>query len=979
MKKFLVFLLLLWGGVFSAFAQINVRGTVENETDGPLVGVYVIQKGTDNAAVTDINGAFSINVPQGAVLEVSYLGYLTKEVTVQNAGPLQIFLETDVNMLEETVVIGYGVVRKVDLAGSVAVVDNKSFQDQPITQVADALQGRVAGVQVTSDGIPGGSVKIRIRGANSINKSNEPLYVVDGMVRETGLDGINPEDIQSIQVLKDASSTAIYGSRGANGVVLVTSKTGTKGSSSIVFDASAGISTATRLPEVAGTQEYAQNLVNYNGIASSELTNYLNGSDPGIDWADEVFRSGSFQNYKLAFNKGAESMQSYFSVNFLDHNGLIQNSNYKRYSARANVKASMTKWLDLSVDINASRGVSKGASGFDVSGTNPFWLVYNYSPTMSMYDEGGNYNWDPYGNINENPKGTIEARESERRSDVLNAHADIKFTILPGLTFTTSNGVDYYNYTGYSFSPSSVTRNGAGSSSMSNSNTQRMLLQSTNNLTYVKDWNSKHFLTATAVWEATKSETRYMSISGSNLQAEEVKWWDIQNANTRDASNSYSSWSLLSAVARVMYNYDNRYLLTATFRADGSSRFSNHKWGYFPSVAAAWTISNEEFLKDSDNISNLKLRASFGVVGNQDIDPYSTLGLMSATTSYFSSTNAVTGYTASTLATPDLRWEKTNQFDLGVDLGLFDNRLDITIDYFYKKTTDALLETSLANYLGGNSYYENAGEVMNTGFDFGLSARIIETRDWGWTSSLTGSFLKNKVLALDAGEPIIYGGSTIASVITDATIITEGEAIGTLYGYEWAGIDSEGYDTYYAADGSVTRSPSATDRVVLGQAMPKFTLGWNNTVTWKNLSLNAFFNAAFGAKRINALAYAMNSPISNSRGITAAGYAEKIGDTMPDPTVTNNFYVGNSSKWVESANYLRCENLSVSYDLRKEVAKFAAIRFSASVQNAFTISGYSGMNPAGFPFSSEGDRSNGVDAGTMPCPRTYSLGVRFTF
>ena len=956
----------------------QVTGRVVDQNGEPLVGVSVVEKGNKgNGAVTDLDGKFSLRVPSKATLIVSYVGYTSKEVAVDGRQQLQVTLAENAEMLNDVVVIGYGTVKKADLAGSVSVMDNKAFKDQPLTQASDALQGRVSGVNVVSDGIPGGSVKIRVRGTNSINKSNDPLYVVDGMVRESGLDGINPEDIQSIQILKDASSTAIYGSRGANGVVIVTTKSGVKGDSKITLDASWGVSNATRLPKMMDTKTYARALVDYAGKSEAELKDFLDGTNPGIDWADQMFRTGVTQNYKVVFNKGTEGMQSYVSGNYMKHEGTIKESSYERYSAKVNIKTSLKKWLDVTLDLNASRGIGKGIGELAMGGYNPLWIAFNSSPAMNMYDENGNYVWDPYCTIQANAYGTIHDNKSERRHDVVNGHIDLKFNIAPGLTFTTSNGIDYFNNTSYSFSTQRV--QGSGNNGMGNNNAQRTMLQSTNNLTYIHSWGD-HNLTATGVWEATKSETRSMGITGKSLQVESVGWWDVQNAATRDASNSYSNWALLSGVGRVMYNYADKYMLTGTFRADGSSRFTNNKWGYFPSIAAAWTVSNEKFMESTrDVISNLKIRASYGIIGNQDISPYSTLALLTGTTTYFGTANGVSGYWENSIATPDIKWEKTKQFDLGFDLGLFNNRIDLSVDYFNKETSDALLTTNLASYLGGTSYLINAGKVSNQGVDISLNARVVTSPDWTYTTSLNGTYLKNKVKKLTAQQPIIYGGS-FQSIITDCTIIKEGEPIGTFFGYRWAGIDSEGYDTFYAQDGSVTRTPTTDDRVVLGKATPDFTLGWNNSVSYKNWSLNAFFNSAFGVQRLNALRFAMNSMIGNSRMFTDASYISEIGKTMPDPRVSNNQYIGNSSKFVENANYFRCENITLAYELPRSVAKIADFRFSFSVQNLFTITNYKGSNPAGFSFSSDyGDRANGIDTGTYPTPRTFTFGVRANF
>ena len=964
-------------GVTLVQQNAQVKGRVVDASGEPLIGVSVVEKGNrTNGAVTDVDGNFVLNVSPKSALLVSYVGYKAQEVQVGGRSNLTVTLAEDAEVLNDVVVIGYGTVKKADLAGSVAVMDSKAFRDQPITQASDALNGRMAGVNVVSDGIPGGSVKIRVRGSNSINKSNDPLYVVDGMVRESGLDGINPEDIQSIQVLKDASSTAIYGSRGANGVVIVTTKSGVKGESKITLDASWGLSNATRLPKMMSTSDYARALVDYAGVNENSVKDYIDGTNPGIDWADQMFRTGLTQNYKVVFTKGTEGLQSYVSGNYLKHEGTLEDSKYERYSAKVNLKSQVKKWLNVILDVNASRGIGKGISGLEASTQNPLWIAFNSSPAMPMFDDNGNYKSDPYGTIEQNAYGMLVGNQNERRHDVLNGHVDLQFNIAKGLTFTTSNGIDYFNNTSYNLSSALVSR--VHQANMGNSNTQRTMLQTTNNLTYVGSWGDHH-LTATGVWEATKSRTTAMNISGTNLGTEKVGWWNVNNAAKVEAGNSYSSWALLSGVGRVMYNYADKYMLTGTFRADGSSRFTNNKWGYFPSVAAAWTVTNEKFMESvRDVVSNLKIRASYGVIGNQDISPYSTLAMLTSTKTYFGTSTGITGYRLGRLATPDIKWEKTKQFDLGFDVAFLNNRIELTVDYFNKQTSDALLNTNLASYLGGNSYMVNFGKVANHGVDISLNARVFEGKEFNWQTSLNATYLKNEVKKLTAEQPMLHSGS-FQSVVVEPTVIMEGQPIGSFYGYEWAGIDSEGYDTYYASDGSVTRHPVDGDRKVLGKSTPDFTLGWNNTLSYKNWTLNAFFNSAFGVQRLNALRFAMNSMIGNSRMFTDAGYIAEIGKTMPNPKVANNEYIGASSKWIENANYFRCENVTLAYDMPKSMIKFADIRLSFSVQNLFTITKYKGSNPAGFSFSGDGDAANGIDCGTYPTPRTFTFGVRMNF
>ena len=956
-------------------AQGNlVTGTVVDEQGEPLLGATVRVEGTKTATTTDVNGRFSIKANPGQTILVTYVGM--KPFTAKaGSGPIEAVMTSD-NALDEVVVVGYGTVRKADLAGSVSVLEGKAFEAQPITTVQEALQGRVSGVNIVSDGLPGGSTKIRIRGANSINKSNDPLYVVDGLVRESGLDGINPEDIASMQILKDASSTAIYGSPGPSGVVIITTKRGRAGESKLTLDMSLGWSNATHLPDVLNARDYAKALVQYDGIPEAEVKNYLDGSDPGTDWKDEVFKTGMIQNYKVVFNKGTEDTQLYVSGNYMRHEGVMKDTQYERYAARLNVNSNIFSWLNINADVNLSHGEGKGIGGMALGGYNPVYLALNYSPTMHVKNDLGEYLKDPYCSINESPLASLTGA-NQRRADVLNGHFDLRFNILPGLTFTSSNGIDYYKYYDYGFSSSK--RWPGAATSMSNNNTNRWLLQSSNNFTYINTFGEKHNLTATAVWEATKSNTRGMGISGSDLVSESVEWYNVSAAASRDASNSYSEWSLLSGVGRVIYNFDNRYMITGTLRADGSSRLSQNKWCWFPSVAVAWTASNESFFEPlKPTINNLKLRTSYGVIGNQDIAPFSTLALMSQTSTYYGNNTGVTGYWANKTPTPDLRWEKTKQFDLGLDFSMFNSRLDVSIDWYYKRTSDALLNATNPGYLGGQSYLVNAGEVSNTGFDFAINAGVIQSGDWNWNTSINASILRNRVEKMTTAEPILYSGSMM-SIISDGSIIKEGEAIGSLYGFRWAGIDSEGYDTYYDADGNTTRNPTLEDRCVLGKATPSFTLGWNNTVTWRNWSLNAFFNSAFGAKRLNVLRFAMCSMIGNSRMFTSPDALSGMGKDMPDPTVSNNQYIGNSTKWLEKADYFRLENITLGYDLKKETTRFADVHLSFSVQNLFTITGYKGINPASYSFGDAKEWQQGIDTGTNPCPRTFTFGARFTF
>lgn len=501
----------------------QITGRVLDAAGEPLIGVSIVEKGNkSNGTVTDIDGNFTLRVSKPTVV-VSYVGYKTQEMSVAGKKTLDITLHEDAEMLSDVVVIGYGTVKKADLAGSVAIMDSKSFKDQPVARVEDALNGRMSGVQVMSSGVPGGSMKIRVRGASSVNKSNDPLYVVDGIVRETGLEGINPEDIQSIQVLKDASSTAIYGARGANGVVMVQTKMGKAGTTQVTFDASLGVSNAYNVPEAMNAQDYAKALVQYKGADANALAGYINGTNKGIDWMDQLLHTGVTQNYKVAISKGTTGTQTYFSANYMDQKGVIRDTESKRYSVKFNIHNKLFSWLELTADANLSRTENSGSAGFAQNQSNPIWVGLNYSPTMEMMDANGNYNKDQYNNIQQNPWGLVHANQSDRNRTMVTGHVDLKFNICDGLTFTTTNGIDFNDYKWYSLSSKTVN----GTTNMGNNNAQVMGLQSTNNLTYQHSWGD-HNLTATGVWEATSRETRSMGIEGKDLAQEFVGYWNVK-------------------------------------------------------------------------------------------------------------------------------------------------------------------------------------------------------------------------------------------------------------------------------------------------------------------------------------------------------------------------------------------------------------------------------------------------------------------
>lgn len=963
---------------------VEISGTVVDPHGEPLMGVNVVEVGTTNGTMTDMDGRFTLSVPSNATLQFSYIGYASQSIAVNGQRTINITLEEDSQNLDELVVVGYGTVRKADLAGSVSVLSSKSFKDQPIIQVSDALQGRVPGVQVQNSGVPGGTVKIRVRGSGSINRSNDPLYVVDGIVRQSGLTGLNPEDIQSMQVLKDASSTAIYGSRGANGVVLITTKTGKANMRQITFDAQIGIGTVAKRYETLNAYEFANlyNTYRPNTFSQEQLTAFQNGT-AGTDWQDEIYQTGVTQDYKLSLSNGNEKTQYLFSANYAGQEGVVIENTNKRYQGRLNLTSQLTDWLHLTADVSASHNVRRSGN-FAAGKENIVNIAVNYSPVLDIMNDDLSYVKDPYSAITQdNPVGILKEQTGETITDIVNAHVDLRFNILPGLTFTTSNGVDYNDTKGYSFASTKVTAH----SSMGNNDAYRMTLQTTNNLTYTGKWND-HSLTATAVYEATQSEYRYMSINGTDLLTEGVGWWNVNMASTRTSSNSYSKWALVSGVARVMYNYADRYMLTGTFRADGSSKFDQNKWGYFPSIAAAWSLGNEPFMQDQNLFQDLKIRASYGLIGSEAIDPYGTLGLMAQAMYAFGGTSQYTGYwIGQSVATPDLSWETTHQLDIGVDFAMLDHRLRVSLDYFDKRTKDGLLQRTIPNYDGGGSYWVNAAEVSNRGIDFSIDATIFDNKDFGWTTTFTGTYLKNEVKDLSGLEFI--PGSNFASGLGTTTDgmnrIEVGQPIGAFYGYVWQGLDANGNDIYWDKnqDGLI----DSNDRDFIGKSTPDFTFGWNNSLHWKNWELNAFFTASFGADRLNMVRFTGTAMTGDFAFITLKEGLDENFSTVGQSglyapvTQTGNNYQPGSTKYLEKANYFRLDNLSLSYNLPKRITKFADLRLTFSCQNLFTISGYKGMDPAGISFVGSGsvDVNDGIDLGAYPLTRTYTIGVRMNF
>ena len=950
----------------------TIKGVINDEQGETIIGASVIIKGEDTGTTSDMDGRFTLEAPEGAILVISYIGYHTQEVKVRKRSLLRVVLKEDNQLLDEVVVVGYGTVKKSDLTGAVSGVSNRQYKNQPVQRVENILQGRTPGVEVTAtSGMPGASMKVRVRGTTSINKSSDPLYVIDGIISSSGLDGINPSDIQSMEILKDASSTAIYGSRGSNGVILITTKQGSEGKAQVTFDASVGLSTVRKQYDLLNAYEYATALNDIRGsstISAEDLEAYKNGTK-GINWTDLLTRTGITQDYRLAISGGNEKVKYLISGNVLDQEAITIMSDYKRYGIRANIDSEVKPWLTISAKLNAS-SLHKHNEG----GAN--WLhVTNFSPTMELKDpETGVYNTDPYNMVGSNPYGEIVVNNSDSYSYNLNANLTLLFKIMKGLTLSVQGGYDYDNSPSYSFrskldSPGAI-------NSASNTSALHNYWQNTNNLTWQKQFGD-HSFTAMAVWEISRSWDSQLKGTGSNLNNESVGYWNLGNAAIRDASNSYTEFSLASGIVRANYDYKKRYFITAALRADGSSKFQgDNKWGYFPSAAIAWDIARESFMSNQHVLDQLKLRASFGVTGNQDIAAYSTLGMLSGASYGWGTSTSSTGYWGNQFATPDITWEKTYQYDLGLDLSL--GGFNITVDWFKKQTKDLLFQKQVPKYNGGGTYWVNQGKLNNTGVEMSLTTFPVKGAVT-WETSLNASYVKNEVADL-AGDDFVLTAN-YSDLGGPLQIMKPGYPMGSFYVYQWKGFDDKGANLYQKADGSLTTNPTSDDLVVKGQASPKWTVGWNNTVTWKNWTLNVFFNAATGYDRLNISRFMAASMTGVSRFITLRDayfkgwdhVANKADALYPSLTNTDNKSYANSDFWLEDASFIKLKNISLSYRIPRRVLKFASVQLSVSAQDLFTITRYKGMDPEVYT------SYDGLDYGAYPIPRTITFGAKIRF
>ena len=976
---------------------IAITGTV-TDTDGvPFPGVNVVIKGANIGVITGADGQFSINIPnEDAVLVFSFVGYATQEVLVGDQRAINVTLNEDTRQLEEVVVIGYGTSKKSDLTGSLSTVSNKNIEKLPVTNIASALQGQVPGASISNlSGAPGSELKVRIRGANSILGSNDPLYVVDGVVLNVGLNELNVGDIENITILKDASATAIYGSRGANGVVLFTTKKGGNQTPQVQASVNLGINQLPKKYDLLDAASFAEitNVFRPGYFSSAEIENFRKNG--GVDWQDEVFQTGITQDYKLGVSGGSPTSSYYISGNVIDQTGIVTNSKMSKYLLRSNVSTSVGKRLKIDLSLTGGRttGLNTGDNG--AKGT-PVWLAPIFSPTFPIYDADGKWNRTDNlcGTNYSNPLMQLKERHGDFLNTSLTANTKLSYQIINGLKLDVLLGIDNISRQNGNISNEWITNNNPTTASLSESKSYTW--QNSNILTYNTNIQGKHDITVMAANEQTSTLYSYFNASGMGVYPISVGYNNLGLADTKNASSNRTKYALQSFFGRVAYSFMGKYLLTATYRADGTSKFQGkNKWGYFPSAALAWRVTEESFMQGQTVVNNLKIRGSWGITGNQGVNPYATIARVDNYSNSYGQPSMYPGTYYVGADNPDLKWETTEQTNIGFDVSFLQGRIALSADYYVKNTSDLLLAVSIPNYNGGGSINKNVGDVQNKGFEFTLFAVPVATKDFSWDFNFNISSYKNKVVNLGEEKMIWSSTIPITGMFQDSPFVLKiGESMGSFWGYRWEGIykSSEAaqaaqfgfqpgdnkYLNFDATDSEIT----STDQHIIGCALPKFVWGFDNNFSYKNWSLNILLQAVQGRKILNttyASASVLDSDATAITSVDGADYWTPQNENAKFGSLTTNtgktFMA--SSQFLQDGSYVKVKNIGLSYDIKRSVTGFADIRLTVSAQNLLTFTKYKGYDPE--TSSSSNDIDGAVDVGAYPNPRTISFGLQLNF
>lgn len=998
----LILILLITGSVHAQTQRITVTGTVtDQETGETIIGASVKVKGTSTGASTDNKGKFSINAPSDGVLSIAYVGYGSIEVPINAKTIINIKIKPDNQGLDEVVVVGYGTTRKKDLTGSVASIKKEAIKDVPITRVDQMIQGKAAGVQVTAvDGSPGTGSTIRIRGGNSINASNEPLYVIDGLIGGGDLNLINPQDIESMEILKDASSTAIYGARGANGVILITTKRGASGTDNINFNVYSGWQQVPKFIPMLNATQYAQ-LANESSLDNGGAVLY---PDPqslgkGTDWQRAISRVAPIQNYTLSASGGKDTYHYFLSGNYINQDGVIINSGFKRYQVRANLDKNVKENVKITAAFNIGRAETKNST-VSLGGQDYGSSALAYSPAATIYNADGSFNSKkPNDNqVYDNPvaQGTLPLNQTTTTNIIGNLGAE--WTLIKGLTLKSTFGAELNFVKNNIYNPSTLpTRTNANSGGSAQVNTRDILTwQNENTLSYDKQIGQDHHISAVGGVTFQTSSNEYLNAQGDRYATDLYQYNNLGATaqSTFGIGSDYSKYSIFSLLARINYAYKDKYLVTLTARQDQSSRFAeNNKSALFPAVALAWKASNESFIKDLNVFDNLKLRGSFGYNGNQGIDPYKSLASLSNQSGYLIGGQKILGYVGDRIANPNLKWETTRQLDLGLEAGILKGRVNIEIDYYDKRTKDLLLDQQLPLQTGFVSRLTNIGMVGNKGIEILINTVNITTKDFQWETNFNVSRNKSKVLDLGGVDRfsvknIYFGGNSSISQLQ------VGQPVGTFWGATYYGTQK----TAQVPAGAV--NPNSTPRLgdplyvdkngdgkfgdedfgVIGDSSPKFYGGIGNNFTYKQFSLNIYLQGSYGNKVMNVgdAFYNTGDPLTNQFATIADRWTPS-NPTSDVPRVNSRNYIP-SSRWVYNGSFLRLKSINLGYTFtgaQLHAHWINKLNIYATATNLFLITKYPYYDPE---TSADGTNSvlRGFDNTNYPQNRTFAFGINLT-
>lgn len=971
--------------------QITVQGVVKDQTGETVIGASVMEKGTTNGTITGIDGDFSLNMSPNGTLVVSFVGYKTQEVQVKGQKQLQVVLSEDAEMLDEVVVIGYGTMKKSDLTGAVSSIGNKDIKDSPVSNLGQAIQGKISGVQIVDAGKPGDNVSIKIRGLGSINNC-DPLVVIDGVPTDLGLSSLNMADVERLDVLKDASATAIYGSRGANGVVMITTKRGTEGKGKLAVSANYSFQNATNIPSLLNAAQYAE-LSNDMMVNSGRNPNpeWANPSElgAGTDWMDELLRTGVMQNYTVSYSGGNEKSHYYVSGGFLDQSGIVKSVNYRRFTFQSNSDAQVLKWLKFSNNITFSADTKKSGSYNigDALKALPIYPVKNEDGSWSGPD--GNSEW--YGSTR-NPIGPTELNKSQTDGYNFLANLTAELTFTKWLKFKSTFGYDAKfwfidNFTPkYNWKPTPTEE-----TSRYKSDNKSFTYLWDNYFLFDHTFAEKHRVGLMAGMSAQWNTNDYLNAQKNVFMFDNVHEMDNGEEMYAIGGNE-TEWALLSYMARVNYSYEDRYLLTATIRRDGSSRFGKkHRWGTFPSVSVAWRASQEKWFPKNDYINDLKVRAGYGVTGSQaSVGNYSYLASYNTSVYPFGiSSGNQTALVSSTLANPYIHWEEVAQTNIGFDASLFNSRVMFSFDAYLKETRDMLVKASIpitSGFEDTTTTYTNAGKVRNQGIEMSLHT-INLTGELGWETNLTATYNKNKIKDLNSDVPYYINQINNSYV----TMLTKDYPINVFYGYVTDGIfqNQSEVNTHAVQPGAEPGDIrfrdlnndgviNDSDRTVIGNPNPSWLFSMNNSLSYKGFELSVFLQGIAGNKIYNANNIdntGMAAAYNQTTDVLKRWQGEGTSNSMPravfgDPNQNTRV----SDRFVENGSYLRLKNITLSYTFPKQWLQKAQIenaRLSLSCENVATITGYSGFDPeVGI---------NGIDQNRYPISRTFSLGLNFNF